>query len=81
MKHKYGSWRQEIEATDDVAKAARLGFFVLMWLGIFWAAAVWMILWVVRSSGYTDFSVTWWKLVVTSMAVSLVRAMDVNIRK
>lgn len=79
---KYGSWRNEMHDEEvDPAKAARLGFFVLMWLGIFWAGAAWLILWVIRSSGYTDFTVTWWKLVLTSIAVTIVRQMDFRIRR
>jgi hypothetical protein len=79
--NKYGSWRQEVpEAGWDIgmneSRAARLGFMVLLWLGIFWAGAAWMIMWVIRSSGYTAFDVAWWKLAVTSMVVTVVRAID-----
>jgi hypothetical protein len=49
---------------------------VLVWLGIFWAGSAWLILWVVRSSGYTAFDVTWWKLAVASMVITVVRAID-----
>jgi hypothetical protein len=79
--NKYGSWRSEVPDAGwdigmDEAKVARLGFLVLMWIGIFWAAATWLVLWVIRSSGYTDFNVTWWKLYVTSIVLTVVRAMD-----
>lgn len=78
---KYGSWRHEIQGEDDTMRAARLGLFVLMWLGIFWAGAAWLVLWVIRSSGYTEFSVTWWKLAVASIVLTFVRNMEYRLRR
>lgn len=60
----------------DDDKAARLGLLVLMWIGIFWAGSAWLVLWVIRSSGYTQFNVTWWKLCISSFVLTLVRAID-----
>lgn len=81
MTGKYGSWREEVpEAGWDhgvsTAQAVRLGFIVLMWIGLFWAGAAWLILWTIRSSGFTTFDVTWWKLVVTCEVFTIVRAMS-----
>jgi hypothetical protein len=79
--NKYGSWRSEVPQAGwdigmDESKAAKLGFLVLMWIGIFWAGSAWLVLWVIRSSGYTSFDVAWWKLCLTSIVLTIVRAMD-----
>lgn len=86
MTGKYGSWREEVpEAGWDhgvsTAQAVRLGFIVLMWIGLFWAGAVWLILWTIRSSGFTTFDVTWWKLVIACEVFTIVRAMSARATK
>lgn len=86
MSGKYGSWREEVpEAGWDhgvsTAHAAKLGLLVLMWLGLFWAGTVWLILWTIRSSGFTTFDVEWWKLVITCEVFTTVRAMTVRATK
>lgn len=81
MTGKYGSWREDVPEAGwdhgvDRNAAMRLGIIVLMWIGIFWAGAISAVLWALRSSGYTSFSVTWWKLVLACVAVTFVRAVD-----
>lgn len=81
MNGKYGSWREDVpEAGWDVGispgQAMRLGFIVLMWIGLFWAGTVWLVLWTLRSSGFTSFDVTWWKLVITCEVFTIVRSIN-----
>lgn len=64
------------EKPEDVGAAVRIGIALLIWMGIFYAGVVWLILWTVRSSGYTDFNVTWNRLVAAGVAFSFVRALD-----
>ena len=87
---KYSSWRSDAsrEAGFDVGYteeekmlAAKAGFFLMWWMGIFWAVSAWLVLWTIRSSGFTSFDVAWWKLCIASIVLTFVRLMDSRIRK
>jgi hypothetical protein len=83
---KYASWRSSASPSsgytdEEMARAAKAGFFLMWWMGIFWAGTVWLILWTIRSSGFTSFDVAWWKLCITSIVFTFVRLIDTRIRK
>jgi hypothetical protein len=84
--NKYSSWRSDaaVEAgftEEEKILAAKAGFFLMWWMGVFWAGAAWLVLWTIRSSGFTSFDVVWWKLCITSIVLTFVRLLDARIRK